>query len=309
MQSGGVPGPVEGMVAFLASRNTLFAARIGLAGEDRAMTELTARLSAVPVGHTTVRHEDELADCDLVALPAGWSDDRSSQLRDRALRDGFLHVVAAPYGAFGLLARATINIDVIFLEPFLAEHALIVAGQRVLDIGWQPLRPRDFTPRDVHWLTLPPTPRIVRMLGEHVGEWTRSPSLRPADGLSPDQVVATGEAFDIVLCHGLLHQVPDVDPALRILRRLVTPDGVVMASVSHPLRGEPASERTPAQYVPAFERLGFQVESVTDTTGAVRWIEDAVRTVPQLQVFRLRPEPTTGPKRGSPGTYRPTGRP
>ncbi|WP_406216159.1 class I SAM-dependent methyltransferase [Streptomyces canus] len=297
------------MVAFLASRNTLFAARIGLAGENSAMTELTARLSALSVRHKTVRHEDELADCDLVTLPAGWSGDPGSRLRDRALRDGFLHVGAAPYGAFGLLARPAIDIDVIFLERFLAEQALIVAGQRVLDIGWQPLRPRDFTPRDVHWLALPPTPRIVRMLGEHLGERTRSLTLRPADGLSPDRLVATGTAFDVVLCHGLLHHMPDTDPALRILRRLVAPDGVVMASVSHPLRVEPTSKRTPDQYLPAFERLGFEVEAVSDTTGAFRWIEGAVRTVPQLQVFRLRPEPTTGPRRCPPRTDRPRGLP
>ncbi|MGW0836156.1 methyltransferase domain-containing protein [Streptomyces prunicolor] len=273
------------------------------------MTELTARLSAVPIEYEAVRHQSELADFDLVVLLPGPTGDLCSRLRDRAMRDGFLHVAARHQGGFDLLARATIDIDVIFLEPFLAEHALIADGHRVLDIGWQPLRPGDFASRDVRWVSLPPVPRVVRMLGEPRGEGERQPSPRLAGELPPDSVVAPGAAFDVVLCNALLDQVQDLHTALRTLRRLVTPDGVVVASVSHPLRAGACSGRTSAQHVLAFERSGFEVEKVTDTAESCRWIEGAVSCTPQLQIFRLRPEPAAGPKHGPACPGRPGGLP
>jgi len=298
MGNGDTPGAMEGIVSFLFSREHLFAERVGLAGTTGAMKELAVRLTQAEVGHVEVYDSDQFADCDLVVVPPRQANDDSlpARLCDWALRNGSVYLVVESYEAFGMLVRPALNVDILFLEPLIGE-VHILPGDRVLDIGWGAHNAPGLASRDGEWVSFPLSSRVLKTLSADPWEAERHPPGPSPVDLSPDRYVAPGKAFDVVLCNGLLDRVPNLDPILWTLHRLVAADGMVLASVSHPLRRTGAFPRICSDYVMAFQRCGFEVADLTDVGWCEQYIDGRTSHLPYLQVFGLRPQAVDGPKR------------
>jgi ubiquinone/menaquinone biosynthesis C-methylase UbiE len=114
-------------------------------------------------------------------------------------------------------------------EGALFRQAGVAPGQNVLDIGFRDLEELQTITSLVgptgHVLGIDINPRHVQIAAEKLVDLP-SPNISVKEG-SISAIPAEDGAFDLVLCKGILHEVPQLDQAVAEMARVCRPGGLI----------------------------------------------------------------------------------
>jgi SAM-dependent methyltransferase len=115
-----------------------------------------------------------------------------------------------------------------------------VAGRRVLELGCAAgLLTEQLAGRGAEVLAVDREPRLVALARQRLGSRAR---IEVADMEQPLGIVADG-SIDVAVASLVLHYLADWRPVLAELHRCLTPGGILVFSVHHPITGWQLSDR------------------------------------------------------------------